>query len=216
MRYLNGYKIFESKQDIDSICAKYKIINYTINQNGLIDVDGGVDLSNLDLDRLPIKFGNVTSHFNCCENNLIDLEGCPEEVGGNFYCGYNKLETLEYVPDRINRSFYCSRNNLKSLEGCPTFIGGAINCNDNQLYSLEHFPKHIGDHFMCRGNPIHSLVKNFVRKSNACNLVELFNDADIVQGDKVIWDRLLWFYEEVDVRLVSNTEEIESYYKIIK
>ena len=30
--------------EIEEICKKYKITNYTINDDGLIDVDGGVHL----------------------------------------------------------------------------------------------------------------------------------------------------------------------------
>ena len=36
MRYL---KLFESFEDIDEICRKYRIENYTINSDGSIDVD---------------------------------------------------------------------------------------------------------------------------------------------------------------------------------
>ena len=42
MKYLI---LFESFEDIDEICRKYNIINYTINSDGTIDVDGNVDLS---------------------------------------------------------------------------------------------------------------------------------------------------------------------------
>ncbi len=37
MKYL---KLFESFEDIDKICKKYSIKNYTINTDGSIDVDG--------------------------------------------------------------------------------------------------------------------------------------------------------------------------------
>ncbi len=36
MRYL---KLFESFEDIDEICRKYRIENYTINSDGSIDVN---------------------------------------------------------------------------------------------------------------------------------------------------------------------------------
>ena len=46
MKYL---KLFESFGNIDEICKKYSIENYTINPNGSIDVDGHVDLSDKEL-----------------------------------------------------------------------------------------------------------------------------------------------------------------------
>jgi len=42
---LSYKKFFESKQEIDSICRKYGIRNYTINPDESIDVDRDVDLS---------------------------------------------------------------------------------------------------------------------------------------------------------------------------
>ena len=52
-------KLFEKFEDIDVICKKYGIRNYTIN-NGVVDVDGDVNLSVQALSGLPLKFGKVT------------------------------------------------------------------------------------------------------------------------------------------------------------
>ena len=97
---LYNYKQFinESRQDIDSICQKYNIKNYIINEDGSIDVDGDVDLSNRELIELPLKFRNVSGYFNCSNNELTSLEGAPSSVGGNFYCSGNKLTSLEGFP----------------------------------------------------------------------------------------------------------------------
>ena len=53
----------ESLEDIDSICKKYGIENYTI-KDGLVNVDGYVDLSFKKLTKLPLKFGEVSGDFN--------------------------------------------------------------------------------------------------------------------------------------------------------
>jgi hypothetical protein len=44
-------KLFESfnKEDIDSICERYGIENYTINEDGTIDVDGCINLTHKGL-----------------------------------------------------------------------------------------------------------------------------------------------------------------------
>ena len=42
-------KLFESFKDIDSICDEYGIKDYTINDDGLVDVDGDVDISYLSM-----------------------------------------------------------------------------------------------------------------------------------------------------------------------
>ena len=65
MRYL---KLFESFEDIDEICKKYRIENYTINSDGSIDVDEDVNLHNLGLEKLPLKFNKVNGFFTCSFN----------------------------------------------------------------------------------------------------------------------------------------------------
>ena len=100
---------------------KYGIINYIINANGEIDVDGGVDLSNCGLTELPsfIQFGTVKGYFTCGTNNLTSLRGCPRVVKKNFYCHGNNLTTLKGSPEKVKGYFHCSFNNLTTLEGAP-------------------------------------------------------------------------------------------------
>ena len=79
---LYKYQSFlESKQDIDFICKKYRITNYTINEDGSIDVDGDVNLSGAKLTKLPLNFRSVSGNFNCSYNQLTSLEGSPQSVG---------------------------------------------------------------------------------------------------------------------------------------
>jgi len=191
MKFLTGYKIYENKSRIDDICRKYTIINYTIKPDGSIDVDGSVDINKCKLEKLPLKFGHVTSYFDCSKNYLQTLEGSPDSVGGDFYC---------------------SDNELTSLKGCTSKIDSFF-CSINYLYSLEYFPTEIGGNFLCRRNPIHSIVRYFIY-SNAvimkrngftlCGLIEFFNDADIVQDHNIICDRLVWFFEEIGLKEVGS------------
>ena len=65
MRYL---KLFESFEDIDGICKKFGIKNYTINTDGTIDFNGDMLVNNLNLnarnfEKLPLKFNKVTGNF---------------------------------------------------------------------------------------------------------------------------------------------------------
>ena len=108
-------KLFESFEDIESICRKYGITNYTINSDESIDVDGNVNLYEKGLTKLPLKFGNVTGHFNCSNNKLTTLEGSPKEVGGGFYCEYNQLTSLKGGPSKLGGDFYCSDDKLPKL-----------------------------------------------------------------------------------------------------
>ena len=132
--------LFESFNDIESICEKYDITNYTINLDGSIDVNDDVYIYFRNLFTLPLKFNKVTGCFNCNGNKLTTLEGGPNEVGGDFYCNSNKLKTLE---------------------GSPKEVGGDFDCNDNQLTTLEGAPREIGGDFLCFHNPIYEIYKLF-------------------------------------------------------
>lgn len=113
---------------------------------------------------------------------IISLEGCPEEVDGSFYCSYNKLTSLEYCPKKIRGNFGCSRNSITSLKGCPERINGWLECNDNQLTSFKHFPKYIGSFCAINRNKFTS-----------------FKDIDK-------------YIEHIDVYLIANEQNITSGY----
>ena len=109
MRYLKLYETFiQTDSEIHKLCKKYKIKNYTIN-NGLVDVDGNVDLSDKKLSKLPVKFGNINGDFNCHYNQLTSLVGCPKEVGGDFNCSSNNIYRLDFVPN-YTEGFYIKDN----------------------------------------------------------------------------------------------------------
>ena len=97
---------------IHDICKKYKITNYTINDDGSIDVNGSVNLYNKGLTELPLTFNKVSGDFFCGRNNLTSLKGSPKWVGGYFNCNYNQLTSLEFSPDYVGLNFNCINNKL--------------------------------------------------------------------------------------------------------
>lgn len=135
---------------------KYDIENYTINDDGTIDVDGDVSLDNIGRDsgKLPFKFGKITGGFDCSYNNLDSLEGCPKEVGGDFDCSNNFLYSLDGGPTEVGGSYDCSYNELTSLKGCPSEIGGDFNCSDNNLNTLQYCPSEIKRNLNCSSNQL--------------------------------------------------------------
>ena len=150
MIYIKEYNEYK---DIDTICKKYGITNYTIN-NGLVDVDASVNLVNRKLTKLPLQFGKVTGNFFCDNNQLTTLEGAPKTVEGNFYCNHNKLTSLEGGPKEVEGNFYCNNNQLTSLEGAPKTVEGNFYCSNNKLTSLEGGPKWVEGNFDCSFNPL--------------------------------------------------------------
>jgi hypothetical protein len=143
----------ESNEDIDQICKRYDIENYTI-KDGLVHVDGSVNLYNKGLTKLPLKFGEVSGYFDCSNNQLTSLEGAPSRVGGNFTCWNNQLTSLEGAPTRVGGSFNCSYNQLTSLEGAPEVVEKNFYCHNNKLTTLKGGSKVRGTTYLAYNNQL--------------------------------------------------------------
>ena len=213
---LYKYKDFitESKEDIDSICKRYGIKNYTINKDGTIDVDGDVRLvvRNLfdNIYKLPLKFGKVTGDFYCSNVNLLSLEGSPSEVGGDFICSGNKLTSLEGSPNRVGGNFNCYDNQLTSLEGSPNRVDGNFYCHDNKLVDVKGFPLIIGRGIVIRDNPVEEIFKLFPR-DRWVEVPENLNEYNVIRdGKKVILQALEVVYDELSLE-VPDEINIEGY-----
>ena len=243
MKHIKSYKIFESaspnfpttKEEVIEVCKKYRIDNYTINDDLSIDVDGGVGLGDRGLGYLPLRFNYVGGYFQCSFNKLKSLEGCPQTVNESFFCYYNELKSLEgcpqtvgggfdcfnnnlvsleSCPQTVSGDFSCGNNNLKSLKGCPQTVSGTFNCGDNELRDLEHFPE-VNGSVIIYGNIVNLLVYTFINKADSF-MIEDFIDYEIVRNrDTVMLDRLQTFIRDNDLEM-PNLEEIKKHYKIIE
>ena len=126
-------------QKIEPWLKSMKITNYTIRPDGIIDVDGNVDLYNFKVTTLPVQFGNVTGDFYCYHTKITSLAGCPSNVGGGFYC---------------------HNTQITSLQGAPSTVGGHFSCNNTKITSLTGIHKqikHIGRNFYCDRTVTHIL-----------------------------------------------------------
>jgi hypothetical protein len=201
MKYLKKWKLFESVNELEihSLCEEYDIENYTINSDGTIDVDGGVDLGHKGLTKLPLKFNKVSGHFFCDDNQLTNLKGAPSSVGGIFDCSDNQLTTLKDAPKSVVAEFYCYNNKLISLKGL-------------EFKSFKFI--------ILVGNSIYTIVKEWINNDNHEELIEYFLDMDIIQeGEykpKLIMMRLEAFYEDMGLEMNIDFDEVKKYYEIIK
>ena len=89
---------------------------YTIDENGLCNVQGSVYLMLEDLIKIPIPFGTVSGNFSCSKNYLTSLENAPIKVGKNFWCYSNKLTTLKNAPKEVGGYFNCVNNSIGFTE----------------------------------------------------------------------------------------------------
>jgi hypothetical protein len=210
-KFFQDFKRLGTKDSIKSICERYDIVNYTINEDGSIDVDGEVYLSGRGLTKLPLKFRRVTGGFFICYNKLTSLEGSPKEVGGSFDCQNNQLTSLKGCPKSVGGSFECYKNQLTSLEGSPKSVGGSFYCSwnkltnlvggpevvlgpyyayDNQINSFEGFPDdYEGGYVDFTKNPVQEVLKQFP-KHLLVRTIHLINDYDAIWNGEVIEERL--------------------------
>jgi hypothetical protein len=235
MRYIKLFEGFQSKSKVAQFCLEYNIRDWSINSEGLVDVNGDVKLYNSGLNKIPIKFGKIIGYFDCsnnelkslegsphtvvgdfdCSNNeLKSLEGCTHTVGGNFYCQYNQLTSLEGSPHTVGAGFYCSGNQLTSLEGSPESIGGDFYCESNQITSFDGCPKKVDGDFYCYNNPVHSIWRLFSSVGNNkwdYQVIELFMDYDCIRGKDLIIDRFNDFLIEIGK---DSVEKVKGYNNI--
>jgi hypothetical protein len=188
MKHLRKYKMFESNSQIDTICKEYNIINYTINSDNSVDVDDDVWLYNKGLKSIPLNFNIVNGYFDCGNNNLTSLKGCPIRVGDGFYCYSNKLTSLQHSPQYVESSYFsCRDNKIKSLQYCTELIRGNFYCYNNKLTSLEYHPTVYGE-FYCYNNQINTFENFYYYKEDVYfennpiyDIYVLFNDMKLIE-----------------------------------
>jgi hypothetical protein len=172
---IKNYNLFlESNKDIDAICKKYGIKNYTINSDGSVDVNGDVDLEyrfgfKKKLDKLPLKFGRVSGNFNCRRNNLTSLEGSPNWVGGDFAC---------------------SSNGLTNLIGGPEMVIGYYSSSNNKINDFIGFPDDFEGNCIFFGNPVQKILDEFPRDIPTWKVTKYILEYEAIWDGKVIPERM--------------------------
>ena len=209
-------RIHESRQtesEVAKICRKYDIKNWTLNSDGLVDVDGDVFIQETSMTQLPLKFGTITGRFYCHDNRLTSLEGAPHTVGDNFSCGYNKLTSLKGSPHTVGEGFACHQNLLTSLEFAPKSVGGNFNCNQNLIRSFEGL-LNIGGNFYCLSNPLYEIWKIIYPFSHKWDneQMDFFNDLDIIRGEEIAIERFNFFLEEIGLEPVESVKGYKNIY----
>ena len=151
------FKKAKTKEDVKKILDELQIEKYIINDDLSVDVKGSVNIKNKNLIKIPVKFNKVSGTFDCENNFLTSLHGCPEKVGGWFLCKNNKLTNLHGGPKFVDIDYISSNNQLTSLEGSPEKVKGRFDCSNNQLTSLKGSPQFVGRDFDCSNNKLTSL-----------------------------------------------------------
>jgi len=97
-------------KELEPYQNRAKPIKYRLGDYNIITRDN-VDLGCKHLKTLP-HFKYVGGSFDCYNNHLTSLKGCPTSIGGDFDCNCNQLTSLEYCPTYVGDNFYCRHNNI--------------------------------------------------------------------------------------------------------
>jgi hypothetical protein len=184
--------------------------SYTIKSDGTVDVNGNVNMDNMNLNKIPVKFGKVTGDFYCSNNKLTSLKGAPQSVGGDFRCNLNKLTSLVDSPQSVGGNFYCRENKLTTLDGSPESVGKDFSCSINKLTSLKGGPQSVGGGFYCDYNELVSLedTPEIIKGDFDCSsnkLTSLDGAPQSVSGDFNCSNNKVKFTEN-DVYAVSDVK----------
>ena len=122
--------------------ARLQPHEYTITENGEIDMKGDLDLGGQYKLFLPngyfpdyIQFNKVLGYFNVGSCNLNSLRGSPREVGFYVSVGNNHFTSFEGGPEQVfteesgingNFGYDAEYNHIESLEGLPKEIDGNL------------------------------------------------------------------------------------------
>ena len=133
--------MLKTEDEVKAWLDKYKIKNYTINNDLTVDVEGNVDLASMHIKELPVQFGVVTGEFDISYNkNFKSLKGVPKEVH-NFFCVETSIETLEDGPEKVEKCYYVHSNKLKTLKGAPKKVITLQLSHNTELNSFLYAPE---------------------------------------------------------------------------
>ncbi len=162
---------FNNEQEIRDICRKYDIKRYNINQDGTIDIEGGLVISDNYITEIPIKINKVDGliYLSYCEN-LTTLKNIPEFVGGSFELRDNpNLKRIDYFPTEIKAHINISYNNLTELNNIQLEVYENFNCKSNNITTLKGFPMIVNGTLYLDNNPI-SIIDSSIEVRNIISL----------------------------------------------
>lgn len=169
---------YTNHDDIKYWLLLYQIKNYSILDNGYVNVHETVDLSKRKLESLPVQFNHIEGNFNISHNLLSTPEGLPLSTVGRLILSYNQFSDLTGFDNIKTAYLNLSHNQLTSLKGlntsqtfftildvCANRLKNLIGCpivpsliaSSNELESLEGCPTYFERDFRINHNQLRSL-----------------------------------------------------------
>lgn len=122
-----------NREKIEQYLKSWDIISYTINDDLSVDSNCSVYIGSMGLTEIPVQFNKVKGFFDCSQNKLTTLKGCPIETTGFFDCSENLLTSLEGSPKKVGGFFNAYKNKLITLDGSPKVVNGDVDVRFNDI-----------------------------------------------------------------------------------
>ncbi len=148
---------------------------YTINKDGIVDVDGDVKVKPTMHSKvegfIPVKFGNVTGSFTATNCFLTSLKNLPVSVGKSLDISHNRVRILKGFP-KVGADVNISFNKGIDLTGVQQEINGEFCCSGCDIVSLSTGPIKVKASYIADSNNL----KSFTSKVNSIGGDLILND----------------------------------------
>ena len=133
--------MYVNKQEIKNWLDERKIINYSINEDLSVDVNGDILLRNYFFrGNFPVKFNVIYGDFICNFNEFPSTKFFPKEVHGDFSIFKSVYKNLNNFPTLVTGDIDIENNpNLKNIIGLWScdFRGKIICCDEKWKEEVE-------------------------------------------------------------------------------
>lgn len=149
----------KNEHEVETLLQKYFRVSgvYDVNPDLTVSVRGSVKFMDEKVDRLPVRFREVTGNFDCSYSSLVTLDGAPVKLGGNLIVEECELVTLEYSPSAVQSFKAASGLRTETLSGGPATVTKDYDCSNGSLKSLHGAPQVVPGMFDARNNPLETL-----------------------------------------------------------
>ena len=86
------------------------------------------------------------------------------------------------------------------MVGCADFIRGDLYCSNNKITDFRGVPEFFEGDFYCYNNPIFEIYDLF----RTVNCIKWLNEFDVIQGDKIVLDRLEEVFYQLGMDVPQN------------
>ena len=190
-----------SRKELEKLLESFKIYNYKIDEEEKLHINGNIDLSGMNLEKIPFRITSITGSVQLKGNKIKSFENFPVKAL-SVVLSYNSIDSFESFPvdsevdyllvDNNNiqkfnsfpknlKSLSVTHNPISSIEGAPMCV---LHIEETKIALEDAFIHDICSRSKTWNNEISLLenVKKFIRLSP--NSYKLINHTNIFKNNQ--------------------------------